>query len=607
MPKGLTYAVGPKSLQIVGSPTEPTKTTKTVVFRATSRANGLYVDYPITIEIGDREPATFDLSANPTVMLYKDEATNMLKAMDSFDPNPYLNGSRINPLNWSVKNAPDWLKSIPTSGRLLIASAIPTLGTGSATMNVKDSDDPKIDLSSDFKYKVTLFGNVASTETGNGKKGDVVRVGEGFKTPGLQFTNVVWPLNTPVVSPDTFNQYLNPDNHFEGRFSTSGTMNWSLNVIDKDSRSLAAPINYSYTVIKPLELKGPVAVSTDAKQYDAAHPILINLRPATNAIGKIFYTVSGLPGRVYYKYLDDNNVMTWVYIDGNSVGHTITLPANKTEAEIEYGFPNDHIILNEDTLELKGISSVAGTFNVTLYAHDKHDTDGYKAIEGDSGPGHANEYATSPTFTVLVAPADALALSSNMTAETVHEYTSQPTMNVSVSNAAYGKSVYWNKTSGTLPAGVTASSYDALTFTGYPTEKGTFSGLVFEATDAAGRTISTDPLSLTVTDRENLDFQTSNPNPRTMIVEQTDADQTISAIHTPFGQTIPQSNWVVTGEENLPPGVTYTIHDGGVYFAGVPTKLGTYSGITVQATDSLNQVKSLALTFNSIESPDEIG
>lgn len=605
LPHGLTLSKARSFTQIVGTPDDPTGTEKTVVIRATSLANGLYVDQPITIKIGDRTNVKLNVPATtPLITFYKSYLTNEIVRTSAFDPLPYLEGSRKLPLTWKAEDAPDWLDVISSSGQVKVVKPIPMLGKGSFTINVKDSDDPQVNLSQPIPFKVTLDGFILPTLAGKGSNTATIRVGETFQSQTFSFENVVVPLNDPVITPDTYVAKKSGD-MFTGTFDTEGLQKWTLSVTDADERTLASKINYSYTVVPALEARGPFSISQDSKQYDKDHPIVIAFNGALNSIDKVFYTVTGLPGRIYYKYKDANTqIPTWSYFDDYGVQHDFPLPSGKTVDEFESELPLGHLTLDEETLVLTGVASQSGTFNVTLHAHDSHDQNGY-LFDQPRVP-HPKESDDSPVFTITVAPADDLTLSESATSESVHQYTSQPTLSVSLANGAYGVPITWTRKAGTLPPGVSDNRYGTLSFSGYPTSKGTYSGLVYEGVDAAGRKLTTDPLTITVTDRENLDLQPSAPNPRTLIVAQTETGQEITAIHTPFGQIIPAASWNVQGADKLPPGVTYKIYDGGVAFSGVPTELGTFTGITVTAKDSLGQTKTLSLEFDSIESPDQI-
>lgn len=596
LPSGMSISDG----KIIGSTTDVGGTSKTVTVRATSGVNNMTADKTITVNVTPQETPKLTIPSSVVPTFEVQENGYAVVTTPVFNPSAYLSGSYTTPVKWSLQNAPAWLAIDEISGALIAKSNPSALGTSNVTVVATDKENNT--FSGTVNVKVTLSGNIiASTTSFTG----IVRQNETINTGNLVFTNKVGAL-TLSVAPSDYAAYLvdQINGRFKGAFANAGIASWTLSAVDADGRTLAAAIPYTYTVKAPLSLDAPASISTTIKQYDPAHPLSVSFSAAQNAIGKVTYTVSGVPGKVYYKTVDSQtNLATYTNYD-NGIAQ-IVQAAGDTIAQTEAKLPVDHMIFDEATLTLNGIPSSAGNFSIYIAAHDSHEETGYSANPSDATK-DSNENATFGPVNITVAPADALSIATNKTTETINQYTSQSSIASVVSNAAYGLPVTWSRISGSLPAGLTASTGNTLTFNGYPTVTGTFGNIVYTGTDAAGRPVTTDPLSITVNARQPLALVSSVSNPRYMIVSVNDANMVVSAKNTAFGQSIGVANWTVTGTSHLPPGVTYAISDDGVTFSGTSDVIGDYSGITVTAVDSLNQSASMNVVFHVIKSPDPI-
>lgn len=230
-----------------------------------------------------------------------------------------------------------------------------------------------------------------------------------------------------------------------------------------------------------------------------------------------------------------------------------------------------------------------------------------------------NGTATTPgVYTVSVSAIDALGgsasipvsvkVGSNLSAlyfagvsETVMQYTKQPTMwaniRVAASNTPYTGGATFSLVSGTLPDGVEVSGNpngSSVGFTGYPTEVGTFSGLVIGVTDPYGNVFQTAPFSMTVVPRSPITLSATPSANRTMQSNVDDAAVTVTPQNLAFGTPIAAEDWSIVG--TLPPGVTATATAKGLVFAGKSTVVGTYP-LTITGMDSTRSSASTDITF----------
>lgn len=592
LPTGLSIVDG----KITGSTTAPSGTSKTVTVRATSAANGATASKTITVNVTPQQPMALTFASYPTFKVEENGYT--VTDTPNFTPLNNLTGSFVNPLTWSLQNAPSWLAIDPATGALSATANPPALGTSNTTLVVMDKENNS--TSASLPVKVTLSGSVVPSQLNISA---VIRQAETFKTAGLTFSNKVGAL-TLTTNPVSAAQYLVDSTNaiFSGNITTPGLNGWNLTVTDADGRASVVP--YSLTVKSPLAISYPNSVSTQLTQYDQTHPLVISFAEAKNAIGNVTYTVSGVPGKVYYKTTDEKSKLSTYTNYDNGITQIVQAQGD-TVAQTEDKLPANHFVFDEGTLSLVGVPSASGNFGIYITAHDDHEETGYKINPADANK-DAYENATYGPVNVAVAPAADLTIATNKTSDTIYQYTSRSTINAVVSNAAYGRSVTWSLVSGTLPQGLTPATGNTLAFNGYPTETGTFSNIVMKATDAAGRSVQTDPLTITVNPRQPLNLVSSTSNPRYMVVSSDDAGMVVSAQNTAYGLPIGVTNWTVSGANKLPPGVTYTVADDGVTFAGKSDVIGVYSGISVSAVDSLGQSKTINLTFNVIKSPDPI-
>ncbi len=590
LPSGLKIING----QIIGFTTDPSGSSKTVTIRATA-PNTATADKTITLNVTPQVPIALTPSTGSKAIFEVLQSDNSVVQVTQ--PTISVSGG-LKPYVWSLLNAPSWLAIDPATGALSATVNPPALGTSNTTLVVTDKENSS--TSAPLPVKVTLSGSViAQPDTVS----SIVRQAETFKTAALTFSNKVGNL-TFSTEPTSASKYLVDATNgiYSGNITTTGVTAWNLKATDADGRTVAVP--YGINVQPPLAISYPNSISTQHKQYDPTQPVSISFAPAKNAIGNVTYTVSGVPGKVFYKTTDQKSQLATYTNYDNGISQIVQAQGD-TVAQTEAKLPANHFVFDEDTLLLQGIPAASGNFQIYIAAHDDHEENGYKVSAADANK-DAYENATYGPVNIAVAPAADLSIATNKTSDTIYQYTSQSTISAVVSNPAYGVPVTWSIISGTLPPGLTLSSGNTLALNGYPTATGTFSNIVLRATDAAGRSVQTDPITITVNARQPLNLVSSTSNPRYMVVSADDAAMVVSAQNTAYGLPIGQTNWTVSGANKLPPGVTYTVSDDAVTFSGKSDVIGVYSGISVSAVDSLGQSKTLNLTFNVIKSPDPI-
>jgi hypothetical protein len=595
LPLGLSLSDG----AILGRTSSQKDRNYKIVVRGTSPVNAsIYVDHEIQLHVVEETPMNFDLKPDSTLIWKIDEATGTVTSREKFT-SVKPTGSYVTPLSYSLLNAPSWL-TIDANSQL---GGIPqALGERSFTVQVLDAEQHK--GTDDVTIKVTLDG-VASMSPGSNQS-ITVREGETFETVQQVVTNVVRPFEFVAPGKPSSITLDQASGAFKGRLNTSGTVNWSLDVMDSDQRKTVNPTSISVKVVPPVKLDAPKTV-VNGTQYDPTRPISITFAAATNIMDKATYAVIGtVPGTVVYKYYDGGvptGLATYYLEDGTVVRQS----ANETAEEVEYNrLPPDHMIFDTLALTLKGIPSSYGSFQIGLAVSDSYEDKGY-IVDPTDPTRSLNNFDDSPMVTLSVAKATDLQVANSANSEALHQYTSQPTMSSTVRHDAYGRGVSWSLIAGTLPTNVNGTKESQrLSYNGYPTVQGTWSDIRWKATDIAGRDVTTDAVSLSVGPRQSLQLVASSTMPRGMVVFEGGANLTISPKYAAYGLALGKTKWTVTGVDKLPPGVTHTVNDNSVRFTGTSTVIGTYAGITVTGVDSLGATASIAVSFRVISSSDPI-
>lgn len=153
-------------------------------------------------------------------------------------------------------------------------------------------------------------------------------------------------------------------------------------------------------------------------------------------------------------------------------------------------------------------------------------------------------------------------------------------------------SVSYEIASGTLPQGLILNPKSGV-ISGTPTAKEAAAGIVIKVTDSTGTSAQTAPFTLTITDRLPLTMNTP-------------ASYAVYA-NMSYRQTLPVTNAVgkvtFTQTGNLPTGIVFDATKGA--FTGKATVIGTFSGITITATDAAGGTvtKTLSLVVSTNGNP----
>lgn len=607
---GVTYSLAPKSANlpegltlidgvVVGRTTTAKDKNYAIVIRGTSKADAsIFVDFPIMLNVVSEVQMTLDLKPD-TALSWKMNGQNgditFREKFTSVKPS----GSYVEPLVYSLIDAPAWL-AIDNAGQL--SGTPPGLGKRSFKVQVEDAEKHR--ASDDAAILVTLDGDVQLTP---GSSDPIfLRQGETFETQPQAVSNAIKPYRFLASDTPSGVNFDPESGAFKGRIDIDGDFKWSLDVNDADNRSTSKPALFEAKVAEPLSLAAPKSV-VNGKQYDPAKPIIVQFQAAKNLIGKATYVVTGkLPGKVIYKFYDNDKkgqLASYIFEDGTIIRQN----ADETSQDVENTrLPPDHMIFDTLSLTLKGIANTAGAFEVGLAVSDSHEKDGYKT-NPDDPTRKAYNYAESPKVRVSVSDASDLEVANDGDEESLSQYTSKPTLTSKVVNDAYGRGVTWKLVSGNLPTNISGDkAAKTLSYLGYATVQGTWDNISWEGTDAAGRSVTTAPVSFTVGPRDPLELAASTSLPHSIVVFDGEAKLTVTPAFTAYGLPIEKSKWIVSGANQLPPGVTYDITDSGVQFSGKSSVIGSYSGITVSAVDSVGGSASLSVSFKVVSSSDPI-
>lgn len=511
--QGVTWSIAPGSdplptnlklvgNQITGKTSDPIGTTRNIIVRGTSTANGLTADAAFAIKIVEQVPLDFKIPANLTIGISIDPDTGNVVRRDLLSPKNYVTGSYINPVTFALQNQPSWL-TISDDG---VLSGKPS-AVGDYTSSIIATDDEGSTATAAFNVHVTLAGNVAIAPGQGGAK--TVRLGESFKTLPQAVTRAVEPW-TAVPNTPTGLTFDATDLTYSGRFDQISdeavSAKWNLQITDAHARTLPQPgSSYQVNIINRLKIATPADVS--AKQYSAAKPVLIQIPVATNQIGTVGYSLEGaVPGTLYYKGRDasTNRVnYTQYFSDGSSV--VTTQLANETVAQTVAKLAKDHIIFDAEAMTISGVPSKTGTFPVRITALDSHQ---YDYVNMGDPTRQSYNVATTDAFNIVVGAPDTLAVKSTVNPKGVVVPGGNANVTLSAENDAYGEGVTWQIVSSNLPTGITYSVANGLlSFSGYSSSVGTYA-ITVKATDTLGRIasltqtfkvfISTDPIILNV-------------------------------------------------------------------------------------------------------------
>jgi hypothetical protein len=509
---------------------------------------------------------------------------------------PTVGGSFVSPLVYSIDGMPANLSGIginTANGRLTGSPS--TLGSWTIPVRVVDAEGDT--ARTDVMIRSTIDGYVIATNGESTNK--TLRVGEPLRIPadigGIVTKNKVGSVifsTNPAVLPDglVFDPVIGSITD-ESVARVVGLSTIVVGATDQHGRTLQNALTYRLSVRDKLELQ-MATTSFTAKQYTTAFDI--DVPAPTNIIGDITYGISGqVPGTlVLTNYNTDRQFVdySWEATPSNVV-HSVNADA----------LPLDAIVFDPLSGTIKGTPSKDGAYPVVVTASDSH-LNNYLRGTGD----RITNNSKSITLALDVAPADALAITSNATSENLSRYTSTPTLASTVAHAAYGKDVIWTTVAGSLPTGLNdVKGATSLSYAGYPQTTGTWADIRYRATDVAGRHIDTAATTFTVGTRKPLAL--IGPEVSYFDVNKTAASIVVTASDFANGIDIPASDWSLTGVSKLPDGMTSVVANGSVTISGTPTKIGEFTGFTVSATDSKGGTANLAMQFVVLSPDDEIG
>lgn len=199
------------------------------------------------------------------------------------------------------------------------------------------------------------------------------------------------------------------------------------------------------------------------------------------------------------------------------------------------------------------------------------------------------------------------ALTNSADRQTITRYSSvqaniTTTARVTATNALYGD-LTWTKVSGTIPTGIKAepnAAGNAMVYSGYPTVSGTYSNIVWRATDQFGNTATSKAVSFTINAGTAMTLSPANGSQSISSGSGT-ASGTVTTNNRPYGQAATALSWDVTG--TLPEGVTWSIVNGAVKFAGKSIQPGSYR-MTLKATEPMTNMTATGYyTINVLGAP----
>jgi Putative Ig domain/NHL repeat len=160
---------------------------------------------------------------------------------------------------------------------------------------------------------------------------------------------------------------------------------------------------------------------------------------------------------------------------------------------------------------------------------------------------------------------------------------------VAVSN---GTAPYSNLTATGLPAGLTASlSGSTITLSGTPTAAGTFNNVNISVKDSVGTTASH---TYTITINATPTLGSLSPTQGYVSAWGYPGAIPISGGTGPF---------LVTGQANLPPGLTATTTGTNITFTGIPTTAGTFNNVSLTVRDMAGATVSGVYTITIVVAP----
>lgn len=610
LPSGLS--VDPGTGRIVGSTTADANLPPFSDIRLKAVSRGANAETlisftdPFSITVTERQAMTLSFAPS-TDTFYLQDKTNLqpYSVVTHTIASPVLGGSSAGGVTYAMTAGSDFPSGLvmnPTTG-VLSWTGTPELGHWSAQVTATDKEGQT--ATATLAVSSTLFGQITSPvidpndpTKGGGPTSLLLRVGEPFKTWPLKPGNFVPPLvftTSPETLPSPITFSPGSGAFWDASlFETPGLHKIIVGATDADDRSMK-PITFNFDV-KPALAFAATGVSGTATQYSSAAPLDLSFPEAAPAIGAVTYSISGtVPGTLVRKTYVNGAFVSYDW-QGGSVDATTPNALDQ--------LPLDALVFDPEARTLKGIPSQSGSFTFTLDASDDHQNGYVRAVSTQV----ENNSASLPVSVEVAKAADLVIQNRDAVgqadSEDLAQYTQRPTLHTAVDNVAYGKDVVWTLKQGSVPSSLTATpSGQTLYYGGYADAQGTFGGIVYEATDAAGRKAVAPAVSFNVGPRQTFAL-TPTTTTRNMVVDLTDASLDVTSVFPAYGGSgMSGSSWTVSG--TLPPGVTASKSQNGVHFGGTSTDIGQWT-VTVTGRDSQNATASATITFKVVVPPDPI-
>ncbi|MBO9704432.1 MAG: hypothetical protein J7474_02800, partial [Arthrobacter sp.] len=541
LPPGITAVPSDNTstLHYVGHPAEQ-GTWSNIVWQATNADGNQVVTPAATFNVGPREEVA--LAATPDTMVHLGIGDEVALTIDA---SKTAYEEVLTTAGWSVTGAlPAGVTYAVAGNRLTFSGAVSTKGSFPIVVSATDSLGSTksitvtFDVSVSFKV-LNLYGNTETLGQYTSKPILTSLIRDRTSNAAYSGGDLTWTLVSgtlppgiaSAISPGTENLY------YTGYATQQGT--WSnivWRITDSHGNSIVTPA-MSFVVGPRADI---VLTAANGGQQTLMNgdPVAMSVTAANVALGSLGpadWQVSGLPEGV-----------TW-----SATGNVLTF---------------------------SGSPKKTGTYDIAVSATDSH---------AGQASAHVTFKVESFMSSLTLGGAD----------QVLTQYTSQPTLShwarLRVNNDRYTGGA-WAMTSGTLPPGITATvnaDHSIVNYSGYPTEQGTWTNIVWSITDPDGNSITTSPASFTVEPRAALSLAPSAPS--VAIDTGAPATATVTASNVAGGPTA-QLDWSVS---NLPDGVTYTTSNGILSFGGAPKRTGTYA-VSISATDGSGGSASTIVTFN---------
>ncbi|MCS4088648.1 putative Ig domain-containing protein [Rhizobium sp. BK176] len=548
LPPGITtsYAYNGAQINYNGYATA-TGTYSNIVWKVTDTQGNSIQTAPLTFTVKARDALA--LTANPglTVSGTVDNPINI-----TITPSNTPAGEKITA--WTITGAaPDGMTVVSKNGVLTYSGAPTTFGTYGITIKADDS------MGGSATVVLTIKVGTQLLAYNNGCCSETLR----------QYTTV--PTSNTVIRVAASNTTYTGGATFA---LATGTLPPGLSIVTKADGS-----GYSFTGY-------PTAQGTYSNiTYNVTDPYgnVFQTKPIEFVVlPRADLQLSATPGNTRQMILNTDDALTTVTASNIPNGGTIPTANWSMTGTLPPGVART---AKTDGYYFTGKATAVGTYNVVVTAVD--------SMGGTA----------SYPITFNVTSAGMFTLTNSAATQTIVQYGTKPTITttskLTSTNALYPAT--WKLVSGKLPPGITATpSADgtSLVYSGYASQTGTFGGIIWVATDGNGNQAVSTAVSFTVTARTALKV-TANPTTgiQTWVTGKGSASTTVTASNIPSGgNAVDNIDWTVTGV--VPPGITWSVVNGVVKFAGTSIAPKDYYNIKVTAIDETGQTATVSLEFN---------